>query len=111
MVDDIIQGIRIFITCILSTQFAFGCTIFLFESAMINYYAMGTYEKPSTPYQKFVNFFMFTLMGTGFHIYLNLRKYNWFVRKLLFLIALLLQGIASVIIYKIIYGTLKAIFL
>ena len=111
MVDDIIQGIRIFITCILSTQFAFGCSIFLFESAMINYYAMGIYEKPSTPYQKFVNIFMFTLIGTGFHIYLKLKKYNWFVRKFLFLIALISQGIASIIIYLIIYRALKAIFL
>ena len=49
--------------------------------------------------------------GSGFHIYLKLRKHNWFVRKFLFLMALVLQGIASVIIYYTIYGTLKAIFL
>ncbi|MFJ7678986.1 hypothetical protein ACQKL6_05680 [Peribacillus sp. NPDC097197] len=111
MVYNIIEGIRVLLTGFLLTQLSYGFTIFLLESTMTSFYALAIYENPSNRYQKFVNFFMFFLVGSGYHIYLKLRKYNWFLRKLLFLIALLLQGIASVIIYKIIYGTLKAIFL
>lgn len=111
MIIDIIQGIRILLICILSGQLMYGFLIFLLEETMTDFYALGVYEKPRTIYQKSVNFFMFITIGTGFHIYIKLRKYNWFLRKILFLIALVLQAIASVIIYKIIYGMLKAIFL
>ncbi|MGE7781065.1 hypothetical protein ACQKL0_14175 [Peribacillus sp. NPDC097264] len=108
--DDIIQGIRVLLTGFLLTQLSYGFTIFLLEGTMTSFYALVIYEKPSSSYQKFVNLFMFLLVGSGYYIYLRLRKYNWFVRKFLFLIALVLQGIASVIIYYSIYGSLKAIF-
>ena len=108
---DIIQGLRILLTGFLLTQLSYGFTIFLLESTMTNFYALAIYENPRNRYQKFVNFFMFLLVGSGYHIYLRLRDYNWLVRKLLFLVALFLQAIASVIIYKIIYGVLKCIFL
>ena len=108
---DIIQGIRILLTGFLLTQLSYGFTIFLLESTMTNFYALAIYENPRNRYQKFVNFFMFLLVGSGYHIYLKIRNYSWLVRKLLFLVALFLQAIASVIIYKIIYGVLKFIFL
>ena len=111
MTNSIIESIRILLTGFLLTQLSYGFTIFLLESTMTNFYALAIYENPRNRYQKFVNFFMFILVGSGYHIYLKLRKYNWFVRKFLFLIALVLQGIASVIIYYAIYGSLKAIFL
>lgn len=108
---DIIQGIRILLTGFLLTQLSYGFTIFLLESTMTNFYALAIYENPRNRYQKFVNFFMFILVGSGYHIYLTLRNYSWLVRKFLFLIALFLQAIASVIIYYVIYGVLKVIFL
>ena len=108
---DIIQGLRILLTGFLLTQLSYGFTIFLLESTMTNFYALAIYENPRNRYQKFVNFFMFLLVGSGYHIYLRLRNYSWLVRKLLFLVALLLQAIASVIIYYVIYGALKGIFL
>lgn len=111
MVYSIIEGIRILLLYLLLTQFAYGFLIFLLESTMISFYALAIYEKPSNLYQKSVNFFMTIVNGSGYHIYLKLRKHNWFVRKFFFLIALIIQGVASVIIYYTIYGTLKAIFL
>ena len=111
MTYDIIEGIRLLLLCILITQFAYSLSVFLLERAMINFYTIGTYEEPSTLFQKSINFIMFILTGIGYNIYLKISKYNWVVRKLLFLIALISQGIASIIIYLIIYGTLKAIFL
>lgn len=112
MTYSIIEWIQILLTAFLSAQFASSFLIFLLESTMISYYyILGTYEKPSNLYEKTVNFCMYAMMGAGFYIYLRLRKYNWFVRKFFFLIALIIQGITSIIIYKIIYGTVKAIFL
>lgn len=100
------------LSCFFSVQFASSLSLFLLERAMISYYYIfGTYEKPSNLCEKTVNFCMYAMMGAGFYIYLRLRKYNWFVRKFFFLIALIIQGIASIIIYKIIYGIIKAIFL
>ncbi|MFJ7637757.1 hypothetical protein ACIQZM_15085 [Peribacillus sp. NPDC097206] len=111
MAYNMIENIRNLLAGYLTIQLTYGFCIFLLEETMTSFYALAIYDKPSSPYQKFVNWFMFLLVGSGYYIYLKLRKYNWFVRKLLFLLALILQGITSVVIYKIIYGTLKAIFL
>ena len=111
MAYSIIEEIRNLLASYLTLQLTYGFCIFLLEGTMTSFYALAIYEKPSSPYQKFVNVFMFLLVGSGYHIYLRLRNYSWLVRKLLFLVALFLQAIASVIIYKIIYGVLKAIFL
>lgn len=108
---NIVENIRVLLTGFLLTQLSYGFSIFLLESTMTSFYALAIYENPNTRYQKFVNIFMFLLVGSGYYIYIRLSKYNWFLRKILFLIALVLQAIASVIIYKIIYGILKAIFL
>ena len=96
---------------LLSIQLAYGFSIFLLENTMSNFYALGIYEPPNNLFQKITNLFMLITIGSGYHIYLRLRNYSWLVRKLLFLFALLLQAIASVIIYKIIYGVLKVILL
>ena len=96
---------------LLSIQLAYGFSIFLLENTMTNFYALGIYEPPNNLFQKITNLFMLITIGSGYHIYLKLRNYNWLVRKLLFLIALFLQAIASVLIYKTIYGVLKVIFL
>ena len=111
MAYSIIEAIRNLLAGYLTIQLTYGFCIFLLEGTMTSFYALAIYEKPSSPYQKFVNVFMFLLVGSGYYIYLRLRHYSWLVRKLLFLVALFLQAIASVIIYKIIYGVLKAIFL
>ncbi|MFJ7744588.1 hypothetical protein [Peribacillus sp. NPDC097295] len=109
--DDIIQGIRILLLCILSGQLMYGFLIVLFEETMTNFYALGIYEPPNNLFQKITNLFMLVTIGSGYHIYLKLRKYSWLIRKFLFLIALFIQAIAFVIIYKTIYGVLKVIFL
>lgn len=107
---NIIEAIRILVLYLLLTQIGYGFTIFLLEGTMTRFYALGIYEPPSNIFQKTTNIFMLSTIGSGYHIYLKLRKFNWFARKFFFLIALFLQAITSVIIYKIIYGTLKAIF-
>ena len=89
----------------------YGFLIVLFEETMTNFYALGIYEPPNNLFQKITNLFMLITIGSGYHIYLRLRNYSWLVRKLLFLVALFLQAIASVLIYKTIYGVLKVIFL
>ena len=93
---------------ILSIQLMFGFLIFLLESTMTNYYALATYEKPNNFFHKFANLFMLVTVGTGYHIYLKLRNYKWLVRKVLFLIALVLQALVSVIIYIAVLRILEA---
>ena len=78
---------------------------------MTRFYALGIYQPPNNLFQKITNLFMLITIGSGYHIYLRLRHYSWLVRKLLFMVALFLQAIASVIIYYVIYGALKGIFL
>ena len=111
MAYSIIEAIRDVLTGFLTIQLSYGFCIFLLEGTMTSFYALAIYEKPSSPYQKFVNLFMFLLVGSGYYLYLRLSKYSWFVRKILFLIALIIQLLASLMIYYAIYGMLKVIFL
>lgn len=86
---------------ILSTQFAYGCTIFILEKTMLGYYEVAIYDPPTTVFQKITNTFQKGMFGSGYYIYTKIGKYNWFVRKVLYLIALLVQGVLSIIIYYI----------
>ncbi|MEB6548584.1 hypothetical protein MXL46_05610 [Heyndrickxia sporothermodurans] len=108
---EIIEAIRILITVLLSAQFTYGCTILLLGRVMTDYYEWGTFEHPNTIFQKVTNAFMIVTISSGYYINKKLMKYNWFTRKLLLLFALILQGIISIIVYYIVYGGLKAIFL
>lgn len=88
MTIQIIEGIRILLIYIFGAQITYGISIFFLEDTMTSFYASAIYEKAETIYQKSVNFFMLGTIGSGYHIYVKFKKYNWFVRKILFLLAL-----------------------
>lgn len=110
-IEDTIEVIKIGVGMVLSTQFAYGCTIVLLEKTMLGFYELSIYSPPTTIIQKFINVFQKGLLGSGYYIYTKIGKYNWFVRKILFLIALAVQGILSITLYYIISGLLEGIFL
>jgi hypothetical protein len=110
-IEDTIEVVKLGVTLILSTQFAYGCTIALLEKTMLGFYEYSIYDPPTTTIQKMINIFQKGLLGSGHYIYTKIGKYNWFVRKILFLIALAIQGILSITLYYIISGLLEGIFL
>ncbi|WP_242556306.1 hypothetical protein [Bacillus sp. HU-1818] len=95
---------------IFSIQFAYGLSILLLGNIMMNYYEWGTFRDPSKLFQKVVNFGTGLFMGSGYFVYKRLYKYNWFLRKLYFLIFLVGGGILSIIIYYILSFILHTIF-
>jgi hypothetical protein len=110
-IEDTIEVVKIVVGLILSTQFAYGCTIALLEKTMLGFYELSIYDPPTTKVQKTINIFQKGLLGSGYYIYTKIGKYNWFLRKILFLFALVVQGILSIILYYLISGLLELIFL
>ncbi|XQY91607.1 hypothetical protein ACNRWW_19275 [Metabacillus sp. HB246100] len=95
---------------ILATQFAYGCTIAILEKTMLEYYIMAIFNPPTSIFQKITNTFQKGMFGSGYYIYTKIGKYNWFVRKILFLLALFVQGIISIIIYSLLSWIVNLIF-
>ncbi|NPC91491.1 hypothetical protein HOO54_04325 [Bacillus sp. WMMC1349] len=98
------------ICAILGAQFAYGLTIFLLSSVMMEYYEWGTFKNPTNRFQKSVNFGTALFFGLGYFVYKRLYKYNWFLRKLYFLLFLVVSGILSVFIILIVSDILHYIF-
>ncbi|MGM0842279.1 MAG: hypothetical protein ACQEWE_16200 [Bacillota bacterium] len=107
---NIAEIIKLIIIVILSTQFAYGCTIFILEKTMLGYYKVAIFDPPTTLFQKITNAFQKGMFGSGYYVYTKIGKYNWFVRKILYLIALLVQGVLSIIIYYILAWLIDLIF-
>jgi len=94
--DDIGELILLAVAAVLATQFAYGCTFLLLERTMLDFYDLSIYRPATTVFQKIQNIFQKGLLGSGYYIYTKIGKYNWFVRKILFLLALSVQRILSI---------------
>jgi hypothetical protein len=92
-------------------QSGYGIAVAILGRVMIEYYEWGIFEQPSTPYEKTINTLLTVTVGVGPFIYKKLYKVNWFFRKILMLLFLILFGLAGVIIFIIISIVLRAIFL
>jgi hypothetical protein len=109
-VDYVTEFIKLSIIVVLSTQFAYGCTILLLERTMLDYYDLAVYRPATTIFQKITNTFQKGMFGSGYYIYTKIGKYNWFVRKILYLLSLIVQGVLSIIIYYILAWLVDLIF-
>lgn len=78
---------------------------------MVDYYRWGTFEKPTSIFDKVTNFCMAYFMGSGYFLYSKFEKYNWIKRKFFMLISVAVQGILCLIIYYIITIPIEWIFL
>ncbi len=95
------ENTLLFLLWFFTLQATYGFLILLTGRLMMDYFEWAVYEKPDTTYQKVVNFIMYFMIGSGPYIYSRLEKYNWFLRKLLMVLALIAQIIISVLIYEI----------
>lgn len=109
--NEFIEIIRILLFYILGIQVMYGVTILLLERTMVNFYLSTLVQNPSNIIHKAMNFSMKITIGSGYYWYSKFAKYNWFLRKIYLLSALIIQIILSIIVYQVIYRTLKAIFL
>ncbi|MDP4552892.1 hypothetical protein Q9251_18595 [Alkalihalobacillus macyae] len=109
--DEFILIVRMLLFYTLGTQVMYGVTILLLERTMVNFYLSAIVENPTNIIHKSTNLFMKAVIGTGYLWYSKFAKYNWFLRKILILFGLVIQIIASIILYQIIIRTLTAIFL
>lgn len=91
-------------------QITYSFLLLLLGNVMMEYYEWGTYEKPSTYYQKIVNFIMGFLIGVGPYIYKKLLKHPWWKRKLYMLGSVLAMFIGSIIFYEVLMGIIRKIF-
>jgi len=92
------------------TQIAYSVTILLAGNVMIEYYEWAIYEKPSTKYEKTINFIMGFLIGAGPYVYKKFYKHPWWKRKLFMLGSVLAMTIGSVIIYKLLMVVVRTVF-
>ena len=92
-------------------QSGYAMAVLLVGRIMIEYYEWGIFENPSTPYEKSINTLLTVTAGVGPFIYKKLYKVNWFFRKILMLLFLILFGIAGIITYQIVSIALRSIFL
>ncbi|MCM3181068.1 hypothetical protein AB1L05_23725 [Cytobacillus horneckiae] len=106
----ILEAIKTILAYLLSIQIMYGFLILILGNVMSNFYSAAIFQEPSNVFQKSSNVFMALTIGSGYMINLKLMKYSWFIRKVLFLLALIIQGILSIIIYQVVYGSLKILF-
>ncbi|MBD1380441.1 hypothetical protein [Metabacillus arenae] len=110
MMVEIIYFLEMMFGALLGMQWA-SVFLFLFlEWAMVDFYRLGTFENPESKIDKIINFLMKLFLGSGFFFYSKFSKHKWIIRKLYMLIALILQGILSIIVYYIITLPLDLIF-
>lgn len=108
---EFIEITSILLLYILGIQVMYGVTIILLERTMVNFYLSTLVENPSHIIHKAMNLSMILTIGSGYYWYSKFAKHNWFLRKILLLFALVIQIIASTIVYQIIIRTLTAILL
>jgi hypothetical protein len=102
MIEEILYVVKMLFGYLLCIQWASVLLFLIIEWAMVDFYRLGTFENPESILDKITNFFMRLFLGSGYFFYNKFSKHNWFIRKLYMLLALILQGILSIIIYYII---------
>ncbi|WP_433959651.1 hypothetical protein [Cytobacillus horneckiae] len=107
---EILELLKLVLMAILSLQVVSILVFLVAEWAMVDFYKMGTFENPKSIFEKIPDFIMKFTFGMGFYLYSKFSKYNWLVRKLFLLIALIFYGIIAIIIFNLITMLLDLIF-
>ncbi|WP_079506534.1 hypothetical protein [Mesobacillus jeotgali] len=110
-VEEVIYFIEMTIVIWFLFQSGYAMAVLLVGRVMIEYYEWGIFENPSTLYEKTINTLLTVTAGVGPFIYKKLYKVNWFFRKILMLLFLILFGIAGIVIYQIVSISLRSLFL
>ncbi|MBD1380438.1 hypothetical protein [Metabacillus arenae] len=99
--EEIVYFTKAILACLLGIQLVSVFLLMVIEWYMVDYYEFGTFENPESIFDKIHNFFMQLFHGSGYFFYKRYRKKIWILRKLYMLIALILQGVASIIVFYI----------
>ena len=109
--EEIINFIEKTIIVLFLFQSGYAMAVLLVGRVMIEYYEWGRFDKPTTSYEKTINTLLTVTAAVGPFVYKRLYKVNWFFRKILMLLFLILFGIIGIIIYQIVSIALRSIFL
>lgn len=99
---EILEFIKVLLGCLLALQ---GVSIFVFlisEWIMVDFYRLGTFENPESIFDRIPDLCMKFILGMGYYFYNKYRRYNWFIRKLLMLITLIVYSFLAIILYYLI---------
>lgn len=110
MIAVILEVFKLSLGAFLALQWVSIMLFLIAEWAMVDFYKLGTFDNPKSVFDKVPDFIMRLILGTGFYFNNRFSKYNWFTRKLYMLIALILIGVVSIIIYNLITVPLDLIF-
>jgi hypothetical protein len=95
----------------LSIQVMFSILVFLLGRIVLDVFETGVYENPKTVFQRTLTFVTNTFFGVGPYLNKKFSKYSFLKRKFFMLIAIVIQIIASVIVYYMIKNLIRAIFI
>jgi hypothetical protein len=95
----------------LSVQVMFSILVFLLGRIVLDVYEAGVYENPKTVFQKTFTYVINAFFGIGPYLNKKFSKYSFLKRKFFMLISIIVQIIASIIVYYVIKNLLRAIFL
>lgn len=95
----------------LGVQVIFSILVFLLGRIMLDVYEAGVYENPKNMFQRTFTFVINFFFGIGPYLNKKFLKYPFLKRKFFMLIAIVVQLLASIIVYYIIKNLLRAILL
>lgn len=106
-IQDYVRIFLFMLLLLLLIQFTYSAAILVLERNMINAYQPSIINKPTNTFQKAWNIISIVSTGAGYYLYKRVAKFNWLLRKILFLIELIIQGLLSIMIYQVIKGILS----
>jgi hypothetical protein len=111
MTLETLERIEELLIYFLGVQMIFSILVFLLGRIMLDVYEAGVYENPKTVFQRMFTFVINAFFGIGPYLNKKFSKYSFLKRKFFMLIAIVIQIIASVIVYYVIKNLLRVIFL
>jgi hypothetical protein len=111
MSAETMKFIQFLLSYYLSVQIMFSILVFLLGRIVLDVYEAGVYENPKTVFQRTFTFVGNAFLGIGPYLNKKFLKYSFLKRKFFMLISIVVQCIASVIVYYVIKYLLRAMFL
>ncbi|WP_222599430.1 hypothetical protein [Aquibacillus kalidii] len=105
---EIVQGL---VAYVLGIPIVMSMLIFLLGNLMVDHFKLGIFDKPYNPLTRVITYISLCFFGWGLYLDKKLSKYNWFLKKLLMLVANFIAFWVCIIIYYIIKYFLHVIFL
>ncbi|KZZ85085.1 hypothetical protein AS29_008535 [Bacillus sp. SJS] len=102
----LIKIIELCMLAILAGQFGYAFAIFILGRVQIEYFEWGIFKNSNNIFHKFINFFLYSIVGLGPFLFYKSQKQSWILSKLLYILYLILVGIIAIILFNVISRTL-----